>query len=437
MHIILLSSILIGDRQRSEIKPEDQQSLMESILRNGLLHAIVVEPIVVLDGTEVEEADVAANYRLLAGERRFRAISALSEFGSPITFDGAAVPLGSIPVTFRSELSAAAREEIELEENIRRVDLSWQDRTRAIARLHSLREEANPAQTFGATRDELASMGQPMNPADVQRSITVARHLSNPKVAAARNMKEALNIIVKSAEADIRADLLQASEQTSEHELHIGSCIELLPALPTQYYDCILTDPPYGMGADDFGKHGPSHQYADDAETAGKIWDAIFREGFRLCKPDAHLYMFCDIDNFSFLRRLAIASDWKPFRTPLIWHKTAAMGHDPWPQRGFRRSYETILYAVKGDRPYQVAMTDVIPAPNISSPFHPAAKPAELFAALIRRSCIPGDRVLDPCCGIGPIFEAARMTKTIATGIEIDPEYAKVADNRRFEEPTE
>ena len=33
---------------------------------------------------------------------------------------------------------------------------------------------------------------------------------------------------------------------------------------------------------------------------------------------------------------------------------------------------------------------------------------------------LPGDRVLDPCCGSGTIFRAAALTKTIATGIERD-----------------
>ncbi len=39
---------------------------------------------------------------------------------------------------------------------------------------------------------------------------------------------------------------------------------------------------------------------------------------------------------------------------------------------------------------------------------------------LLKRSCLPRDRVLDPCCGSGTIFQAARETHTTATGIEWD-----------------
>lgn len=427
MHIVPLSSILVGDRQRSEIRPADQESLMESILKNGLLHAVVVETLPATGDRE------PTRYDLLAGERRFRAITALAEFGSPIHYNNEMIPLGSIPVTLRAELSDEARQEIELEENIRRVDLSWADRCRAIARLHDLRKAANPEQTIVATQSELSSMGNHMNQLDVSRSITVAKHLSNPKVAAARSMKEALNIVTKNIEAELRADLLKATTQESEHEILCGDCISIMQQMPDAHVDCIITDPPYGMGADDFGKHGPAHQYADDPIAAFAIAKEILQEGFRVCKADAHLYMFCDIESFTRLKETAQHYGWRAFRTPLTWHKTSAMGHDPWPQTGFRRSTEWILYAVKGNRPYQVAMNDLIAVPNISSSLHPATKPVELYRRLLERSCLPGDVVLDPCCGLGPIFEAASALHLRAIGIEADPDYAKVASNRRFE----
>jgi len=423
-HLVPLSNIVVGDRQRTEIKPSDQEALMSSISRIGLLHAPVVEPTTFFTDPAVLEV----HYSLLAGERRLRAIQSLAETGTQIIYNGFPVPLGQIPVTFKSELTDEQRQEVELEENIRRVNLSWQDEQRAIARLHTLRAP----QPLTATAQELQSMGREANAATVSRAVTVAAHLNNPKIAKARNAKEALNILTKDMEASIRADLIKATGEQSDHCFMQGSCLDILPHLVDETFDVILTDPPYGMGADDFGKAGPAHQYQDDADNAQAICQQIIIQGFRIAKPNALLFMFCDIEHFHPLQYVAEQTGWKPFRTPLIWHKTSAMGHDPWPQRGFRRSYETILFAMKGDRPYQQFMNDVIPAPNISSPVHPAAKPVELFRKLLERSCIPGDRVLDPCCGVGTIFKAATQLNLQATGIELDSTYAQIADNARF-----
>jgi site-specific DNA-methyltransferase (adenine-specific) len=40
---------------------------------------------------------------------------------------------------------------------------------------------------------------------------------------------------------------------------------------------------------------------------------------------------------------------------------------------------------------------------------------------LIECATMPGDRILDPCCGAGSTLAAARQLKRKALGIEIDP----------------
>ena len=50
-----------------------------------------------------------------------------------------------------------------------------------------------------------------------------------------------------------------------------------------------------------------------------------------------------------------------------------------------------------------------------------AQKPIALYQDLLSRSYRPGDKVLDPFCGSGPIFPAAHSLKCEATGIEIEP----------------
>lgn len=463
MHLVPLSSIIVGDRQRKEIRKGEIELLAQSILSNGLIHAIVVEPIQDWLGGKCQECGGTGcafcgntgdafgntgNYSLLAGERRLRAVQWLNENNkvslTTFLYDREAIPRGEIPVTFREELSEAQRKEIELEENLLRVDLSWSEKAKAIADLHALRTAANPAHTRQATAQELAEYkaSAGVDGSAVSRSLLVAKHLSNPKIAAARSLKEAVNILSNEFAADIQADIIAASGDSTEHILLTGSCLDLLPegklpaiarmGLIENPFDLILTDPPYGMGADTFGDVGPQHQYKDDQDTAQAIYRTILHEGLRLTKANAHLYMFCDIDAFPWLKDEAASQGWRIFRTPIIWAKSGNTGHDPWPNLGFRRSYECILYAMKGARPYNLFSKDVVEFLPIANALHPAAKPADLFEFLIRRSCSAGDRVLDPCCGVGTIFEAASRCNVSAVGIELDPTYAQVASNKRF-----
>ena len=94
---------------------------------------------------------------------------------------------------------------------------------------------------------------------------------------------------------------------------------------------------------------------------------------------------------------------------------------------GLRRSYEFILWAQKGGKEFGQVWSDVIEVPTVRDKIHAAQKPVELYHTLLRRSCLPGDKVLDPCCGAGTIFPAATRASCRATGIEKDKEIAKLA----------
>lgn len=65
--------------------------------------------------------------------------------------------------------------------------------------------------------------------------------------------------------------------------------------------------------------------------------------------------------------------------------------------------------------------------PGASTKNHPAPFPLELAIRLVRMFSFTGDTVLDPFCGTGTTMIAALRTGRNSIGVEIDPEYCRIA----------
>jgi len=65
--------------------------------------------------------------------------------------------------------------------------------------------------------------------------------------------------------------------------------------------------------------------------------------------------------------------------------------------------------------------------PGASTKQHPAPFPLELATRLIRMFSFTGDTVLDPFCGSGTTMIAALRTGRNSIGVEIEPEYCRMA----------
>lgn len=407
------------NRQRRIFDAAKLHEFADGIQTQGLFHAIVLRVV----------GDV---YQLVAGERRLRAITDIYALGGTISYDGEPVPEGTIPYTLLSDLDELAAEEAELSENIHREELTWQERAAACARIAQLRQKQALASgeippTVADIAIEVRGSSEGVNQETTRREIIVARHLDNPEVKAAKSVDEAFKILRKQEAATKNRELGVAVGKTYTAKVHTCLNEDSLAWMETataESFDVILTDPPYGMGADEFGDSGGlaagEHGYADTQEVFFALMEVLPRESFRLTKPLAHLYVFCDIGWFQFMREKFSEAGWSVFRTPLIWYKKAGM-RAPWPFEGPQRKYETLLYAVKGKRPTLKMAGDVLDFPPDTNLGHAAQKPVALYQELLSRSILPGQTVLDPFCGSGTIFSAAHALKAAATGIELDP----------------
>jgi ParB-like chromosome segregation protein Spo0J/DNA modification methylase len=420
MRCIPLSQIIIpANRQRENFAAGPLEALANSIADKGLLHPPVFKKL-----SETE-------YELVAGERRSRAIRALHLQGIPFDCDGELVPPDHIPAILLSDLSSFQIREAELEENIIREPLTWQEEARAIAELHALRSEQAQAegrkQTIQATATEIKNDGTAATGSlahKVTEAVILSKHLDDPEVAKAKTPKEAVKLLRKKVETEHRAKL--AREFNPEKSPHIpiqGSVFEVLPTLNSAQFDIIVTDPPYGVNADKFGDMASTgHVYEDTPEYGLSCYQITAIEGFRVAKPQATLYAFLDIRSWDEISTVFLLAGWDVWPTPLIWSKKYGML--PKPDYGPRRTYEAILMATKGaPRFLKTGAPDVLEFPQREELVHGAQKPVDLYVELLTRSALPGSVCADFFSGSGTIFEAATRAKMVATGIELSEQH--------------
>lgn len=420
IHSVDRRDIKIADRQRTAYDSDALTELMESISNNG-----VINPVTIRKNPQNE-------IELVAGWRRIRAMELMWALGREVRCGTQKFPEGFVPCLWLGELEGLKAYEIELEENIRREDLSWQDHARALRKLYELR--LAQAESGGKDPPTAVSLTKELygdSPISggvfnvVRTSLLVSPHLSDPEVAAASNADDALKIL-KRREEHQRAKAIGAAlgpKLSSLHKLLRGNCFELLQEHKGEF-DVVLTDPPYGIDASGFGdsggKAGGAHEYPDSPN----IWrDVVLRLPTLIhaaTKPQAHAYIFCDLDNFHELKYAMERAGWKAFRTPIIWINPMA-NRAPWPEQGPMRKWQMILYAVKGEKLVTKVYPDIITVPSDPNIGHRAQKPINLYIDILQRSVTAGHKVIDPFCGTGPVFPAAHGLKCIATGIEIDP----------------
>lgn len=428
----VITKLVIEDRQRREFSPKALEELKRSILSKGLLHAIIL----------TQEGDT---FRLRAGERRCRACLELHNEGHTFKHNNIEVPNRHIPYTIASDLSPEDLFELELDENLQREDLTWMERTEAIAKLYEMRKAKNPNISKTEVAAELVERADGNTSISAERrriaqSLIIMKHKDDPRVQRAKTHEEAFNAILSQHETKFQAEIALRTAATRDDNQHIiinADCREAFSQLPTNTISTIIADPPYGISADKQGKES-NHFYDDSPDYALEINRFIIREGFKVTKPRALLFLWCDIEHFVMLRDYCAQQAWSPFRTPIIWNKGSG-SRAPWGKAGFQRSYEILLFASKGGAELRISGgKDVLDCARSSRSdrTHAADKPFDLLQQLVSISTLPGDTILDPCAGSGSIIPAAtsRSVKTIC--IEKDPtHYAEALARLTADQP--
>ncbi len=183
-------------------------------------------------------------------------------------------------------------------------------------------------------------------------------------------------------------------ETTATSGVHHGDYQSVMPALPDESIDLLLTAPPDMSSLD-----------AALAIAGGKL------------KPNSHVYVFATWQTYTDVA--PVVERHFDVRNTLTWVKdigSAAGGRD-----NYGEQYELILFAHKGRRHLNGGRVgDVLHFDSVAGPDHPRDKPATLLRYLIERSTQPGESVLDPFMTVGSIGVAASLARRGFVGIEAD-----------------
>jgi site-specific DNA-methyltransferase (adenine-specific) len=399
------SVVLAPERQRETPRtPDELNELVKSIRTDGLIH-----PVTIIDGT------------LQAGYGRFEAMSVIFDlYEEPIRIGDEVLPADHIPAIVLGKRSALQIAQLEFDENRCRTQLTWVDEVRAVAKLKRLRElEAEASGTPLDTKALAVEVTQKESPSrgDIvaaRETIALEKYLHDPAVAGAKTKKDAIKVIER--QEQIARTLAQTPTPLNDvHKVHFADARNLLPTLPSGSVDHIISDPPYGIGAQAFGGGAQRveglqrHTYDDSFESWCELMPPLLREAFRLSKPTSYMTLFCDFGNFSTLKGFAEDAGWRVARTPLIWDKVHS-NRAPVPGVLPYRTYECILLAYRPEAKLAAGAfgtLDVLHFPADENLGHSAQKPVALFEALVRMVSSPGQVLLDFCAGSGPLLPAA------------------------------
>lgn len=201
-----------------------------------------------------------------------------------------------------------------------------------------------------------------------------------------------------------------------ENQIIEGDCTKVLPQLPRDSIDLVVTDPPYGVRYTD--RYGRTVANDDDL---GPVLGA-FGEVYRVLKQDSFCISFYGWNRVDEFFRAWRAAGFHPVGH-LVWRKSYASN------RSFLEARHEQAYLLAKGRPAKPAqpIADVREWEYTGNRAHPTQKAPSILRPLIEAFSKPGDLVLDPFSGSGSTAIAAVQTGRRFLGIELELHYCELA----------
>lgn len=438
--------IVVSNRQRQKAEPVGD--LFVKSVTQRLIHPIVVR----------KQDDQIV---LVVGGRRLEALKR-----------GNVSPLvENIHFRFFHNLSSLEAEIVELEENIKRMDLFWRDYVNTVGRLDKIFREQNPNNwDAGNTAEQLN-----LSKVQISNILRVHKNLDNPSLRDATSVKNAISILQISAErtvsqfvgkiTDISRDLFKPQTpqiaplvpQIVDNQKpnqgvtpapgvgspqHVNSPVgrqnennirpvapngdgNVVPVIPrfiliedfTKWaeayagpkFNLIHCDFPFDIRYDSYAKSVTSTQEDYDFSGFWPLTDSLVENINNVCSYSAHIVFWFSLKFYQQTKtKLEKISDVYVHEHPFVWLKSDNAGIIPGRDNQFmRRIYETAFLCTRGKRPLVKSISNAYAAPTASNPVHPSQKPEPVLRFLFSGLVDPTTDFLDPTCGSGTALRAA------------------------------
>ena len=211
-----------------------------------------------------------------------------------------------------------------------------------------------------------------------------------------------------------------------------GDCLEVMKDIPDNSVDLVLTDPPYNVSTSDIHKGGGKYLKQNFGD-----WDKDFKpqdfvnETERILSPNGQVYIFCSDGLIGEYCEL-FNSLFKFFKLLVIWRS------NPCPQfrkRTFVQNQQYIVWTRRGNYTFNFLGQNEMHACfqymfNDEKTIHPNQKDIDVISKLLAISSSENDIILDPFLGSGTTAVACKQLNRHFIGIEINPDYCKIARER-------
>lgn len=236
---------------------------------------------------------------------------------------------------------------------------------------------------------------------------------------------------------------------------------EVIDFFPKHFADLIIIDPPYNLSKDFAGlkfKATDDNSYIEYVRS----W---LPKVLNLLKPNGSVYVCCDWKSTSAIYQ--VLSECTIVKNRITWQREKGRGA----KSNWKNSMEDIWFGVLREKDYFFDIESVMQKRKVVAPYkvdgkpkdweeteegnfritypsnfwddisvpywsmpentdHPTQKPEKLIAKLILASCPKGGIVLDPFLGSGTTSVVAKKLGRHYCGIEINEEYALLAEKR-------
>lgn len=208
-------------------------------------------------------------------------------------------------------------------------------------------------------------------------------------------------------------------QTTSIYSIVYGDCIQVMSQMNDQSIDFILTDPPYLVNYRDRS----GRAILNDVDQS---WlQPAFTETYRVLREGSFMISF-----YSWTHADKFLETWREAGFRVIGHLVFRKQYCS--QSRFLGYQHEQAYLLAKGRPKVPAqpISDVLDMRYSGNQMHPTQKPVSALLPLIKSFTKEDDLVLDPFCGSGSTGIAALLAHRRFLGIELDPEYHRVAQNR-------